>query len=273
MRKFITLFAGCYLAVSASAQYQTLHDFKALSIQHDTIDFATYAGKKLMIVNTASFCGFTPQFTNLQQLYSQYKQYNFEIIGFPCNDFGQQDPYDDSTIYHFATTQYGVTFQLMHKISITASDTTPIYKWLQRKNLNGVKNAQVNWNFNKFLIDATGHWVAYYDSNVSPLNSAITNWIMAGTGVENLPDGQEMVQLSENASGNSIDLNIIAPFPQHYAIDIYSLEGKNMGSIYNGIADDEQKINYNYSGLSSGVYFIVISSNGSRQTIKHAFVR
>ena len=276
MKKIITLFIFVAFAYSASAQYKTLNDYSALSIiKQDTVHFSQYYGKKVMIVNTASFCGYTPEFANLQQLYTQYKQYNFEIIGFPCNDFGHQDPYDDSTIYNFAVSNYGVTFKLMSKISITAADTAPIYKWLQRKNLNGKLNAKVTWNFNKFLIDEAGNWVGYYDSPVNPLTTGITNWIKSPSVLDVAPldDTEELIRAAENFSGSSIDLTVNSSAPRHYTIAIYSVEGRLLSTIYDGMADNTQIINYDHSALSPGIYFIKVQSNGAQQTIKCAFVR
>ena len=159
----------------------SIHEFSALTIRGDTISLSQYSGTKLMIVNTASFCGYTPQFADLQLLYESYRDYNFEIIGFPCNDFGKQDPHPETEILQFCIENYAVTFQMMSKVAIVKGDTSPIYQWLQRVDLNGVSDARVKWNFNKFLIDEQGRWVAQYPSKVSPLNTVITNWIMKST--------------------------------------------------------------------------------------------
>ena len=179
MKKLITLLfliVNCQLSIiNCAAQGVTnFHSLSAVAVNvhttivgvdttttytEDTISFSQFYGKKVMVVNTASFCQFTPEFTQLEQLYTQYHQYNFEILGFPCNDFNSQDPHNDSTIIHFCTTGYGVTFQMMSKIFCVTGDTSPVYKWLQRANLNGVSDAHVGWNFNKFLIDEAGHWV------------------------------------------------------------------------------------------------------------------
>ena len=153
---------------------ETFHSFQAVKINDDTISLSQYYGKKVMVVNTASYCAYTPQYTDLQQLYQQYQSYNFEILGFPCNDFGAQEPGGDSEIDSFCTT-YGVTFQMMSKIDIISTDTAEVYKWLQLASRNGVANAPVTWNFHKFLIDETGHWVAHHASPVNPLATVITD--------------------------------------------------------------------------------------------------
>lgn len=183
-----------------SQQLMSFHDMEAVTIAGDTISLSQYAGKKLLVVNTASFCGYTHQFNDLEALYLQYGGAGFEIIGFPCNDFGAQDPGSDSTILDFCTGNYNVTFQMMSRISIKTGDTSAVYKWLQRGNLNGVSDAAVTWNFNKFLIDAEGNWAGYYDSPVSPANPAIVNWINENSaGLSNINDEETLVWYSQNA--------------------------------------------------------------------------
>ncbi len=165
------------LALVSFSQAPSIHTFTVKTVKGGVISLSKFYGKKVLIVNTASFCGYTPQFAGLELLYKNFKQYDFEIIGFPCNDFGAQEPYSDSTISVFCSSNYGVTFPMMSKISIAASDTSPVYKWLQRANLNGKQNATVNWNFNKFLINESGEWVRYLPSTVDPTDTAIVNWI------------------------------------------------------------------------------------------------
>ena len=153
---FLTLFSVLQLCTSVYSQ--SIYDYNAVTIVGDTIPMSQYLGKKIMIVNTASYCGYTPQFAQLQQLYQQYHvSNNFEILGFPCNDFGNQDPGTDSASLNFCSSNYNVTFQMMSHVNIV-SDTTDVYRWLQQQSLNGVSNAQITWNFHKFLIDETGHW-------------------------------------------------------------------------------------------------------------------
>lgn len=164
-------------SVMTTPEQHSLHQFTVTTITGDTISLSQFAGKKLLVVNTASYCGYTPQFEDLQTLYDRYKDHNFEIIGFPSNDFGSQDPGSDSDIMEFCRSNYRVTFPMMSKVVIAKGDTSPVYQWLQRKELNGVSDAQVKWNFNKFLIDEDGRWVAHYPSKVRPLDTLITNWI------------------------------------------------------------------------------------------------
>ncbi len=153
---------------------QSIYMFNCKTIDGKDFSFASLKGKKLLIVNTASECGYTPQYKDLEILYEKYKSKNFIIIGFPCNDFGQQEPGSANEIKTFCTKNYGVTFPIMEKTSILNS---PIYKWLTSKSENGMLDAKVNWNFNKFLIDEKGHLVKHLASAVTPMDSEIINWI------------------------------------------------------------------------------------------------
>lgn len=149
------------------------HDFSIKSIEGNTINFSDYKGKKILVVNVASECGFTPQYAQLQELYENVKD-QLVIIGFPCNDFGGQEPGSHKTIQQFCQVRYGVTFPLTEKIGIT-TNTHPIYKWLTQRSENGVKDSEVKWNFSKYLIDETGKLVDAFSYSVTPLDDAILN--------------------------------------------------------------------------------------------------
>jgi glutathione peroxidase len=152
----------------------SIHQFKVKTLEGGDFDFASLKGKKVMVVNTASECGYTPQYKDLEALYQKYKDKNFIIIGFPCNDFGGQEPGSATDIRQFCTKNYGVTFPLMEKISI---QTSPVYQWLTHKDKNGVLDATVRWNFNKFLVDEDGHLVKYLVEKVKPMDEEIVGWI------------------------------------------------------------------------------------------------
>jgi glutathione peroxidase len=160
------------------AQNKTLYDFNANTIDGKIFDFSTLKGKKVMIVNTASECAFTPQFKKLQDLYEEYGGDDFEIIGFPCNDFGGQEPADNDVIYDFCTSKYGVTFTMMEKISIKGDDVHPIFRWLTSSEENGTLDAKVTWNFQKFLIDKNGEVVDAIAPITGPQNRRIIDWLM-----------------------------------------------------------------------------------------------
>ena len=136
-----------------------------------------FKGKKVMIVNTASKCGLTPQYKDLQSLYDQYKGQNFEIIGFPANDFMSQEPLKNEEIGEFCQKNYGVTFMMMEKISVKGGSVHPIYQFLTQKSKNGIDDYEVEWNFQKFLINEKGEIDKVISPRTNPLDPEITNWI------------------------------------------------------------------------------------------------
>jgi glutathione peroxidase len=154
-----------------------LYDFKAKTIEGRDFDFSSLKGKKVMIVNTASLCGFTPQYADLEKLYTMYKDSGFTIIGFPANNFGSQEPGSNTEIKALCSSKYNVTFRMMEKISVEGDDIHPLYKWLTEKSENGVQDAPVKWNFQKFLIDENGNWAGVAMSKESPLSERIISWI------------------------------------------------------------------------------------------------
>ncbi len=152
----------------------SIHSFKVESLDGGIIDFSQFKGKKILIVNTASECGFTPQYEGLQNLYDQYKE-KLVIVGFPANNFGAQEPGSNATIKAFCRNNYGVSFPMAAKISVMGEDQAPIYKWLCNQSENGVLNASIKWNFNKFLLNEEGQLMNYFESAVEPMSSTITS--------------------------------------------------------------------------------------------------
>lgn len=163
--------------MSADEPRKTLYDFHAKTIDGVEYDFSKLKGKKVLIVNTASECGLTPQYEGLQKLYEKYDSTGFEIIGFPCNQFGGQEPGTATEIKTFCTKNYGVTFQMMEKIDVKGDNQHPLYKWLTNKSENGVEDAQVTWNFQKFMIDENGNYVGHVSPKEAPDCPTIVNWI------------------------------------------------------------------------------------------------
>ncbi len=156
---------------------QSFHDFKATDINGKLIDMSNFKGKKLLIVNTASKCGYTPQYKDLQDLYIKYGSEKFEIIGFPANNFSEQEPGSDKEIAKFCQDNFGVTFTMMSKISVKGDDIHDIYKWLTKKSENGVKDAEIKWNFQKFMIDENGNFVDVVMTQIKPQESIIIKWL------------------------------------------------------------------------------------------------
>ena len=155
----------------------SIHQFKVKDINGDVFDFSSLQGKKIMIVNTASKCGFTPQYKELEELFQTYKNSNFIIIGFPCNQFGEQEPGTSNEIKDFCQKNYGVSFPIMEKTNVKGDSISELYKWLTTKSLNGVMNSSVKWNFQKYLIDENGFLVDYYLPFKSPKSNKIIKWI------------------------------------------------------------------------------------------------
>ncbi|MGL6127313.1 glutathione peroxidase [Chryseobacterium artocarpi] len=152
---------------------KTIYDFKVESLDGKEINFADFKGKKILIVNTASECGFTPQYADLEKLYEEYKD-KLVIVGFPANNFGGQEPGTNAEIGTFCQKNYGVTFPMAAKVSVKGDDTAPIFKYLTEKDLNGVKNSTILWNFTKFLIDENGKLIDSYVSTTKPTSESIT---------------------------------------------------------------------------------------------------
>ncbi|MBP6430614.1 MAG: glutathione peroxidase [Ferruginibacter sp.] len=151
-----------------------IYAFKVAGLEGGKINFAKYKGKKILIVNTASKCGYTPQYKDLEALYQKYKD-KLVIVGFPANNFGGQEPGTNTEIKEFCTKTYSVTFPMAAKVSVKGDDMAPIYKWLCSKELNGVLDAEIKWNFGKFLLDENGNMIAYFPSKVTPMSEEITS--------------------------------------------------------------------------------------------------
>jgi glutathione peroxidase len=166
------------LQYSSMTDPATIHSFKVESIDGKIIDFSDFKGKKILIVNVASECGYTKQYAQLQELYELHQD-KLVIIGFPSNDFGGQEPGTAEEIQQFCSSKFGVTFPLTAKVNIKSSPVHPIYEWLTQKSKNGVLDAEVNWNFNKFLIDENGKLEKALGSSVTPMDEDILNWIGA----------------------------------------------------------------------------------------------
>lgn len=155
-----------------------LYDFSANTLSGKPFDFSQLKGKKVMIVNVASECGLTPQYTQLQELYDNFGGEKFEIIGFPCNDFGKQEPGTPEEIASFCSKNYGVTFPIMEKIHVSGENQHPLYKWLCHSG-NKNESLEVMWNFHKFLIDENGEFVQEVAPKTLPIELEIVEWIQA----------------------------------------------------------------------------------------------
>ena len=198
MKKFVTLSFGIFLlwscqnnaqnsAVSAitksnenmntETQIETIYQYKVTDLYGKEFDFASLKGKKVLVVNTASECGLTPQYKDLESIYAKYKDKDFVIVGFPANNFGSQEPGSNEEIAKFCQMNYGVTFPMMSKISVKGDEKADIYKFLTQKSKNGLQDSQVEWNFQKYLISEEGKLIKVLSPRVLPTDAVIVDWI------------------------------------------------------------------------------------------------
>ena len=160
-----------------SKSMKTLHNYSFEDINGEPLKFSDLKGKKILIVNTASKCGYTKQYDALEKIYQMYKQDNFVVIGFPSDNFGGQEFNDNEEIANFCKLNYGVSFPLMTKSDVIGNNQNEIFKFLTKKSINGKSDNVVKWNFTKFLINADGTLEASYPSNITPDDPKIINWI------------------------------------------------------------------------------------------------
>ena len=194
MKKLVTLFSVVALFFSCQNQAQkkqtttvtatttpmakeTIYQFKVEDLSGNTFDFSTLKGKKILVVNTASECGLTPQYEQLQAIYEKYKDKNFVIVGFPANNFGAQEPGSNSEIATFCQQNFGVSFPMMAKISVKGGDMHSVYQFLTQKAKNGLQDSEVQWNFQKYLINENGELAKVVSPRTLPTDAEITNWI------------------------------------------------------------------------------------------------
>jgi glutathione peroxidase len=189
MKRYISLFPAILLTLALLAntsfsnknqiknKKMSIHEFKVESISGESYDFSNLKGKKVMIVNTASKCGLTPQYEQLEALYQKYKDNNFIIVGFPSNDFMGQEPGTNEEIVAFCKKNYGVTFPMMSKVKVQGTGMCDLYSFLTSKSKNGLEDNKVQWNFQKYLLDEEGFLVKVISPRITPDDSQISSWI------------------------------------------------------------------------------------------------
>lgn len=163
--------------VYAQQPNEPFHALSATDIHGKPFPFSQLKGHKVMVVNTASECGYTPQYKQLEQLYEKYKDKGFIIVGFPSNDFGAQEPGDEKTIATFCEKNYGVTFPMMSKVITKGEGQHPVYQWLTQKSKNGAADSVVKWNFGKYLVNEDGSLFTVLASATDPLSEQVLNWL------------------------------------------------------------------------------------------------
>ena len=176
MKKLLATLVIGILSAFTTIPIVSIHQFKVKSIDGGIIDFSKFKGKKILVVNVASQCGYTRQYAGLEKLYEAHKD-KLVIVGFPANNFGSQEPGTDPEIVQFCKARFGVTFPMASKVSVKGEDTAPIYQWLTSKEKNGVLDATIGWNFNKFLLDENGKLLAYFPSKTEPDSDDILNYL------------------------------------------------------------------------------------------------
>ncbi len=155
------------------------HQLNASTLSGKPFDFTSLAGKKVLVVNTASECGYTPQYAQLQELYEAFGGDGFQILAFPCNQFGAQEPGNEGQIADFCQLNYGVSFPMMQKVEVKGPGIHPVFSWLTQKIKNGSEDIEVSWNFQKFLIDENGRLLKSLSPETSPLDEQLIKWLEA----------------------------------------------------------------------------------------------
>lgn len=188
MKRILILVLGIFIFIQSCAkkelkaqektntamEHNSIYDFKVQGLTGGEIDFQDFKGKKILIVNTASECGFTPQYADLEEIYKKYGN-KLVVVGFPANNFGGQEPGSDAEIKTFCEKNYGVSFPMASKVSVKGDDIAPIFSYLTSKEQNGVKDTTIEWNFTKFLLDENGKLIESFESKVRPTDEKITN--------------------------------------------------------------------------------------------------
>ena len=256
-------------SVAFAQSGKTFHDFEAQTIGGDNLNMASFTGKKVLVVNTASYCVYTPQYEELQELYEMYGGVSFEVIGFPSNDFLDQEPHSDSTINLFCQ-EYGITFQMMSKIKVKGQGIHEIYEWLTRESENGVKDAPVSWNFQKFMIDENGYWVDFAEPKTSPLNAQIVNWIAKGgpTGLVKNKNRLNKIALFPNPVTDMATLDLNLTETTEVEVALLDIMGQRVTQIHKGRLSSGEPITFSTQKLTPGLYFVRISHGEINKSLR-----
>jgi len=207
MKNILILITFIVASIFVSAQTNSFHNFTVTDIYGEPYDLSQLKGKKVLVVNVASQCGLTPQYKQLQELYEKYENRDFVIIAFPCNDFGGQEPGTNDDIIDFCEINYGVTFPLMNKVVVKGNNKAPVYKWLTEKQENGIMDAEITWNFQKFMIDENGGLVDCIQPQ-STFVDRVSEWIETEEEVGISSVDNNIINLYPNPSKGDVNLNI-----------------------------------------------------------------
>jgi glutathione peroxidase len=271
MKKFVIVSIIILCSVMLFAQNKTFHDFKVKKIDGDSMDFSILAGKKVLVVNTASYCGYTDQYTNLQNLYEDYGPDNFTIIAFPSNDFNNQEPGSDEDILNFCTSSYGITFPLMSKIHVKGVNIHPVYKWLSDGNENGVRSEPVMWNFQKYLIDEQGRWVDMIPTQTNPESAVIINWITNNNALSPSADGktlQYQIYPSPLQRGQYLHIDCQNIGRAQLGIQVINALGRVLFSEEKEVEEKSACLRFDPRISEPGLYFVVLEGAGKTHAFK-----
>jgi glutathione peroxidase len=223
---------------------------------------SSFAGKKVLVVNTASYCGYTYQYADLQSLYTTYggsgNPYNFEIIGFPSNDFANQEPYPEDSIIEVCQS-YGVTFTMMSKVVVTGTTRHPVYNWLTKLSENCVQNANVLWNFQKYMVNPDGSWYGYKSSATSPFHADIVNWITAPTQITEADPLKETFYAYTD-DDQTLKVVFTSKINSEVTVRMLTLTGQSVAVVYKGIPASGEILSFDYTGMAQGIYIVAVSS-------------
>jgi len=233
---------------------ENFYDLKAVKNGGDTLYFSELKGKKLMIVNTASYCGYTNQYKDLQTLYEEYGGEHFEIVAFPANNFMNQEPGSDDDIKKFCEDNYGVTFTLMSKISVKGEDIHPVYQWLTQKSKNGKQDSEVKWNFQKYLITENGELFNVLTTQTNPINPLVKSWLEEPVSVDEFNLNKKFT-VFPNPAKDFIEIMTEGDIAVSSKIIIYNSLGECL--IHEQI-DGNTRINID--SFYAGLYFVKIGS-------------
>ena len=178
----LALSLGAFATMATADDHECALNFKAKTIDGETVDLEDYEGNVVLVVNTASQCGLTPQYAGLQELYTKYKEKGFVVLGFPCNQFGSQEPGSEAEIKQFCSTKYNVTFPMFSKVDVNGEDAAPIYKYLTSKDAQPAGQGEISWNFEKFLIDREGNLVNRFAPRTRPDDAELVKAIDSQLG-------------------------------------------------------------------------------------------
>ena len=175
----LSLLLGALSTMATADEHECALNFKAKNIDGETVDLEDYEGTVVLIVNTASQCGLTPQYSGLQEMYEKYKEKGFVVLGFPCNQFGRQEPGTEAEIKEFCSTNYKVSFPMFSKIDVNGENAAPIYKYLTSQNAKPAGKGEISWNFEKFLIDREGNLVNRFEPRTKPSDADLVKAVEA----------------------------------------------------------------------------------------------